>query len=179
MSFTYLAKSAAIVWAIAHGAAAFAYTPEMKKEICKKPKYREFSLPEYKAPDYREVPPESEFTFTLSAWADIDTLKVAVKKTPLPFTFQTTSTYHRVRVKLPADLNGQYVRINVTVKAELGCDEQAGWLIKIADAAPAASQPKAGETDAGGAAAETPSAGDSGAAAPPGSAPPAAQQRTQ
>jgi hypothetical protein len=38
-----------------------------------------------------------------------------------------------VKAKLPADLTGQPVRIDVSVKAVLGCDDQTGWLVKIAD----------------------------------------------
>jgi len=110
-----------------------AYTPEMNEQICKKPKFREFSLPEYKAPDLVEVPAESEFSFTVSVWANPETIKLAAKKQPLPFTVESTSTYHRVKAKLPASLNGQFVRIDANVKAVIGCDDQTGWLVKVAD----------------------------------------------
>ncbi|NOT11718.1 MAG: hypothetical protein HOP23_07810 [Methylococcaceae bacterium] len=110
-----------------------AYSPEMQKEVCKKPKFREFDLPEYKAPDYPEVAPESEFSFTLSAWANPETIKVMAKKQPVPFTVETTTTYHRVKARLPASLTGQHVRIDVSVKAVLGCDDQTGWLVKVAE----------------------------------------------
>jgi len=125
-------NSIAIITALLFSSTVAAYSPEMKEQVCKKPKYREFSLPEYKAPEYLEVPAESEFTFTLSVWADKETIKLTAKKEPIPFTVESTSTYHRVKAKLPANLSGQFVRINATVKAQLGCDEQAGWLVKIA-----------------------------------------------
>lgn len=112
---------------------ALAYSPEMNEQNCKKPKFREFSLAEYKAPDFQQVPPESEFSFTLSVWADKETIKLAAKKQSIPFTVQTTSTYHRVKAKIPASLNGQFVRIDASVKAVLGCDDQFGWLVKVAD----------------------------------------------
>jgi hypothetical protein len=112
---------------------AIAYSPEMKKEICKKPKFREFNLPEYKAPDYKEVAPESEFSFTLSAWADPESIKLTVKKQPLPYKVESTSTFHRVKAKLPASFNGQHVRIDASVKAALGCDDQTGWLVKVSE----------------------------------------------
>lgn len=111
----------------------YGYTPDDKEEACKKPKYREFSLPEFKAPENAEVPPESEFSFTLSVWANKETIKLTAKKQPIPFTVETTSTFHRVKAKLPAALNGQFVRIDATVKAILGCDEQMGWLVKVAE----------------------------------------------
>lgn len=112
---------------------ALAYSPEMSEEACKKPKFREFSLPEYKAPDFLQVPPESAFSFTLSVWANKETIKLAAKKQPIPFTVESTSTYHRVKAKLPAGLTGQFVRIDASVKAVLGCDDQFGWLVKIAE----------------------------------------------
>lgn len=112
---------------------ASAYSPEMNDQACKKPKFREFSLPEYKDPGFLEVPPGSEFSFTLSVWANKETIKLTAKKQPIPFTVETTSTYHRVKAKIPASLTGQFVRINASVKAVLGCDDQFGWLVKVAD----------------------------------------------
>jgi hypothetical protein len=125
--------SATFVAACIFNATAMAYTPEMNEQTCKKPKFREFSLTEYKAPAYQEVPPESAFSFTLSVWANPETIKLSAKKQKLPFTVETTTTYHRVKAKLPASFNGQFVRIEATVKAVLGCDEQDGWLVKVAD----------------------------------------------
>ena len=121
-----------LVSALWFNSLAMAYTPEMNDAVCKKPKFREFSLAEYKAPEFKEVPPESEFTFTLSVWADKETIKLEAKKQPLPFTVQSTSTYHRVKAKLPASFNGKFVRIDASVKALLGCDDQYGWLVKVA-----------------------------------------------
>ncbi len=133
MKFTKTIHSVTLIAAILFSATVMAYTPEMNEQDCKKPKFREFSLTEYKAPDLAEVPPESEFSFTLSVWANPETIKLAAKKQPLPFTVETTTTYHRVKAKLPASLNGQFVRINASVKAVLGCDDQTGWLIKVAE----------------------------------------------
>jgi hypothetical protein len=133
MKVSKIIKSVTLITAVLFSATVLAYTPEMNEQDCKKPKFREFSLPEYKAPDLLEVPPESEFSFTLSVWANPETIKLAAKKQPLPFTVETTTTYHRVKAKLPASLNGQFVRIDVSVKALLGCDDQTGWLIKVAE----------------------------------------------
>jgi hypothetical protein len=122
-----------LITAVLFSHTVMAYTPEMNEQNCKKPKFREFSLPEYKAPDLVEVPAESEFTFTISVWANPETIKLAAKKQALPYTVESTSTYHRVKAKLPASLNGQFVRIDANVKAVLGCDDQTGWLIKVAE----------------------------------------------
>ena len=67
------------------------------------------------------------------AWADPSTIKLTAKKQALPFTVESTSTFHKIKAKLPASLNGNYVRIDVSAKAVLGCDNKEGWLVKVAD----------------------------------------------
>ena len=124
--------SATFVAACFFNATAMAYSPEMNELSCKKPKFREFNLTEYKAPEYKEVLPESSFSFTISVWANPETIKLSAKKQPLPFTVETTTTYHRVKSKLPASFNGQFVRVEASAKAVLGCDEKDGWLVKVA-----------------------------------------------
>jgi hypothetical protein len=133
MKVSTMFKSVLFIAVLIFNSAAFAYSPEMEEQACKKPKFREFSLPEYKAPDFLQVPPESEFTFTLSVWANKETIKLNVKKQPLPFTVQTFRLYPMVKAKLPASLTGQFVRIDASVKAVQGCDDQFGWLVKVAD----------------------------------------------
>ncbi len=124
--------SVTFVAACFFSATAMAYSPEMNELSCKKPKFREFNLTEYKAPEYKEVLPESSFSFTLSVWANPETIKLSAKKQPLPFTVETTTTYHRVKSKLPASFNGQFVRIEAAAKAVLGCEDKDGWLVKVA-----------------------------------------------
>ena len=111
---------------------ASAYSPEELEKMCKKPRFTDFNLSEYKAPSNIETPPEAEFIVKISAWADPTTIKLTAKKEPLAFTIQSTSTFHKISAKLPASLNGEYVRIDVGAKAVLGCDDKAGWLIKVA-----------------------------------------------
>jgi hypothetical protein len=112
---------------------AIAYDPGLTEELCKKPQFRDFTLPVYKEPEKTEVPPESTFTFLISPWAKPDTIKLTAKNQNLDYTVESNSSFHRVKAKLPAAFNGQYVRINVSAKAELGCSDKNGWLIKIAD----------------------------------------------
>jgi hypothetical protein len=112
---------------------ASAYEPGKTEEICKKPQFREFNLPVYKEPEKTEVPPESTLSFMLSAWANPETIKLTAKNQPLEYTVESNTSFHRVKAKLPASLNGQFVRINARATAELGCYDQTGWLIKIAD----------------------------------------------
>jgi len=110
-----------------------AYEPGKTEEICKKPQFREFNLPVYKEPEKTEVPPESTLSFMLSAWANPETIKLTAKNQPLEYTVESNSSFHRIKAKLPASLNGQFVRINARATAILGCYDQTGWLIKIAD----------------------------------------------
>jgi hypothetical protein len=112
---------------------ASAYDPGKTDELCKKPQFRDFSLPIYQEPEKIEVPPESTFTFIVSPWAKPDTIQLTAKNENLKYTVESNSSFHRVKAKLPASFNGQYVRINVTAKAELGCYDKNGWLIKVAD----------------------------------------------
>jgi len=121
---------------------AFAYSDDKDKEICRHPKVQEFTLPEYKAPDMKEVPPETEFTFVVSGWADPKKFKLSGKNMDIPFTVQSTETFHKVKAKLPAALTGQSVRINARIPALLGCYTTTGWLIKVADKAQAVEVPK-------------------------------------
>jgi hypothetical protein len=112
---------------------ASAYEPGKTEEICKKPQFREFNLPVYKEPEKTEVPPESTLSFMLSAWANPETIKLTAKNQPLEYTVESNTSFHRIKAKLPASLNGQFVRINARATAVLGCYDQTGWLIKIAD----------------------------------------------
>ncbi len=111
----------------------FAYDPGKTDEICKKPQFRDFNLPIYQEPEKTEVPPESTLSFMVSPWAKADTIKLTAKNQNLEYTVESNSSFHRIKAKLPAAFNGQYVRINVTAKADLGCYDKNGWLIKVAD----------------------------------------------
>ncbi|WP_333878537.1 hypothetical protein [Methylobacter sp.] len=112
---------------------AMAYDPGKTDEICKKPQFRDFNLPIYKEPEKTEVPPESTLSFLVSPWVNPDTIKLTIKNQNLEHTVESNSSFHRVKAKLPAALNGTFVRINVKATATLGCYDQAGWLLKIAD----------------------------------------------
>lgn len=133
MYVTKLFKSAVFIAVVLFNGQAAAYSPEELEQACKKPRFTDFNLTEYKAPDNIEIAPEAEFIIKVSAWADPSTIKLTAKKQELPFTIESTSTFHKIKAKLPATLNGDYVRIDVSAKAVLGCDNKTGWLVKIAD----------------------------------------------
>ena len=133
MKATKMFKSALFIAVVLFNGPAAAYSPEELEQSCKKPRFTDFNLTEYKAPDNIEIAPESEFIIKISAWADPSTIKLTAKKQALPFTVESTSTFHKIKAKLPASLNGNYVRIDVSAKAVLGCDNKEGWLVKVAD----------------------------------------------
>lgn len=108
-----------------------AYDAGTVDEMCKKPKFSSFSLQEYKASGKQEVAAESAFSFVISNWIDPATIKLTAKKKPLPFTVTDKNSFFLVNAKLPADYNGQFVRIDVQVTARLGCKGLDGWLVKV------------------------------------------------
>lgn len=110
-----------------------AYDPGETEIACKKPQFRDFSLPVYSEPEKTEVPPESAFSFTLSPWTDPNTIKLTAKKQNIDFTVESNSSFHRINATLPAAFTGQFVRINSNANAVLGCSDKIGWLIKVAD----------------------------------------------
>jgi len=126
-------KFALIIMTVLFNVPAFAYSPDETKVECKKPRFSDFNLSEFKAPENIEIPPGAELSFKVSAWVDPKSITLTAKNQPLAFTVESTSTFHKVKAKLPAAFNGSYVRIRASVKALLGCDEQTGWLLKVAD----------------------------------------------
>ncbi|GAB4256390.1 MAG: hypothetical protein Kow0065_05140 [Methylomicrobium sp.] len=113
--------------------AAFAYSEEMEKPICKAPKIRDFNLPVYSAQEKNAVAPESELMFTISNWTDPETISVTAKGVPLQIHVEDKKSFFRVTATLPAQLNGKFVRINAKANAVLGCKGEDGWLVKVAD----------------------------------------------
>ena len=133
MKVTKMFKSALFIAVFFFNGTATAYSPEELEQACKKPHFTDFNLTEYKAPDNIEIAPESEFIIKISAWADPSTIKLTAKKQALAFTVESNSTFHKVKAKLPASLNGNFARIDVSAQAVLGCDNKTGWLVKVAD----------------------------------------------
>jgi hypothetical protein len=111
---------------------AAAYGSEEKEVLCKKPRFTDFNLTPYTAENKAEVAPEAEFIIKTPATVNPETIKLTAKGEPLPFKLDSNSTFHKITANLPAALTGQFVRLNVSAVAFLGCDEQAGWLVKIA-----------------------------------------------
>ena len=125
---------------------AIAYNDDKEKEKCRQPKIQEFTLPEYKAPDNKEVLPEAEFSFVVSGWANPKKFKLFGKDIDIPFTVQSSETFHKVKAKLPPEFTGKTVRVSARIPAILDCYSTIGWLIKVADKTTATETPKPVET---------------------------------
>jgi hypothetical protein len=126
---------------------ASAYNDDKKKELCRPPKIQEFTLPIYSESNKKEAQPEQEFTFVVSGWANPKKIKLMGKGKAIPFTVQSTETYHKVKAKLPSDFSGQTVRISTRITAVLECYSTIGWLVKVAGK-PAAEIAKPAESSA-------------------------------
>jgi hypothetical protein len=133
-------KPILLLIALSASSTGFAYTPEEQSKQCHKPKFTDFTLTEYKAPEQAEIAPESEFSFKVPAWTDPESIKLTAKKQPLPFTIESNTSFHKVKAKIPAEFTGKFVRLDVSAKVLEGeCREITGWLLKVAEQAPAAS----------------------------------------
>jgi hypothetical protein len=133
MKFITIANRSLLVAVVLFNGVASAYSPEEAEKECKKPRFTDFNLTEYKADNVVEVAPESEFIVKISPWVEPSTIALTVKKAPVPFSIETNTSFHKIKAKLPAALTGQFARINVYAKAISGCDNQEGWLVKIAE----------------------------------------------
>ncbi len=133
MRVNHFIQAALVVAFFSISIKSYAYDPGDVKDVCKKPQVREFSVATYEEPDKIEVAAESEFSFKLSDWTDPQTIKVTMKEQSVPFTVESNSSFHKVTVKIPAEYTGKFVRINLFSKAILGCYDQEGWLIKVAN----------------------------------------------
>ena len=111
---------------------------DLEKKDCKLPRLRSIK-PEPRS----EVPPESEFSFTLPNWTDPKKITVTIKKLPTDITIEPNKSFIVVKGKLPASLENTFARISVKAVAELGCIKKDGWLLKISErTAPVQEQPE-------------------------------------
>lgn len=133
-----ITKSILLMAVLLASGAVNAYSPEELEKECHKPKFTDFTLTEYKAPELIETPAEVEFSFKVQAFTSPESIKLTIKKQPLPFTLESNSSFHKVKAKIPAEFTGKFARLDVSAKVIEGeCHEAAGWLLKIADKAPA------------------------------------------
>ena len=127
----------AIVAAMLFVSSAYAYNAGNTDKECIAPKFRTFSPPEQiKGSPVPEVEPEAEVGFTVSGNADPTTVVAVAKNQPLKLNIVDKQSYYQVTAKLPAVLNGKYVRIHLKAKSQKGeCRHKDGWLVKVKKAA--------------------------------------------
>ncbi|MDO9140835.1 MAG: hypothetical protein Q7U38_10960 [Methylobacter sp.] len=133
MKTTHIFSPVLFIAAVLFNGTTSAYDVGKVDEMCKKPQFRDFSLPVYQEPEKTEVPPESTLSFMVSPWADPETILLTAKNKKLDYTIESNSSFHRIKAKLPAEFNGNFVRINVKATALLGCSDKTGWLVKVAE----------------------------------------------
>lgn len=105
-------------------------TAEEDKKACRPPRLRSIQ-PE----NHAEVPPESEFSFTLPRWTDPEKVTLTVKKIPTEVTVENHNSFFLVKGKLPASLENTYARVSVraVTDEDVECMMRDGWLLKISE----------------------------------------------
>ncbi len=105
----------------------FAYgSGSSSKKACVKPDLSQFTPPHLSV-----VAPESEFSFVASPSTNPKTIEVSMKKQLVETNIEKISGGYSVSGKLPASLEGAYVRVNIKAKGTNNCPESDGWLLKI------------------------------------------------
>lgn len=99
---------------------------EDEKKACRLPRLRSIT-PKHLS----EVPPETEFSFTLPQWTDPEKVTVSVKKLPTEYTVENHNSFLRVKGKIPASIENSYARVSVKAIAFEGCVMKDGWLLKV------------------------------------------------
>ena len=119
---------------------ALAYNSRTDDEKCNLPKFRNFSPPEKKKDTpVPEIEAEGEISFRVSGYADPTTIEAVAKDQKLKLTVDDRKSFHWVTAKIPAVLNGKYVRLHLKATAKKGfCVGKDGWLIKVKKAEEAA-----------------------------------------
>lgn len=112
---------------------AFAYNSRTDDEKCNLPKFRNFNPPEKtKDSPVPEIEAEGEISFSVSGYADPTTIRAVAKDQKLKLNVENRNSFHLVTAKIPAVLNGKYVRIHIKATAKTGfCVGKDGWLIKV------------------------------------------------
>jgi len=117
---------------------AFAYNAGNLDKKCTLPTFRDFIPAEQvKGGPVPEVDAESVVQFSVHRGADLSTVRAEVRDLKLKIDVEDRNSYGIVKIKLPAELNGKYARINlyaISQSAE-NCESKDGWLIKIKKAA--------------------------------------------
>ena len=81
----------------------------------------------------KEVPPKSEFSFLASKPTSSQSITVMIKEQKVPVTVTMVSNGYLVKGKLPDNVKGSYIRVEIFAKGPNQCDRADGWLLKVAN----------------------------------------------
>jgi hypothetical protein len=105
------------------------YGSSSSSSSCAKPKFTDFNPVEHS-----QVPVGSAFSFVASANTSPESLKVTVKDLPATANvLEEKNGTFKVSGLIPDSLKGVYARVSITGNSQNNCNENAGWLLKIAD----------------------------------------------
>ncbi len=128
-------KAGIILGTMCFTGTAFAYNAGNFEEKCSVPTFSDFIPAEQvKGGPVPEVEAGSVVQFSVHRGGDLSTVRAEVRKLKLKLDVENRNSYGIVKIKLPAELNGKYARINLYVSSlgEAGsCKAKGGWLIKI------------------------------------------------
>jgi len=122
---------AGLVTALVFSSSAMAYKSKYTHDGCKKPQFKNLQPEAYNSDTKIETEPEAEISFTVSSYIEPASINIVAKKIPLKYKHEFKDSFYRITAKLPAELTGKYVRINVDATALMGCVGKDGWLIKV------------------------------------------------
>ena len=96
---------------------------------CEKPRISKFN-----PPPLETVAPNSEFSFLAAGIKKVSDVEVSIKKNPVEVTSEQKGSAYLFSGKLPADLKGVPVRIQVNAKGKKKkCSTTKGWLVKVSE----------------------------------------------
>ena len=77
------------------------------------------------------VAPKSEFSFLASKATTSASIMVKIKEEKVPVTVTSVGYGFQVKGKLPPNIKGSYIRLDIFAKGPGDCDKTDGWLLKV------------------------------------------------
>lgn len=116
-------------WAYEEGPGSSAFS-----NPCGQVRFFEFTPQQYSQDtNNAEVNPESAFSFLASKETFPDSIRVTIGEDPVPIVVTPHYAGYHVTGKLPGNVNGTFVRINIAAHGPYQCERGDGWLLKVAD----------------------------------------------
>ncbi len=117
------------VWAYEGGAGG-----SPASSLCQKVQFSEFNPPQFsQEKNNTEVPQKSEFSFLASKETFPESVAVTISGETVPIDVKPHYAGFEVTGKLPDDIKGTFVRIDITAQGPHRCERGDGWLLKVAE----------------------------------------------